>query len=68
MYVSEMASENFDWKNAFKKNRVKIVRCLANPDEVGGHLYQMKIFNDEMYETVKVSSLIKKVKLVHKRI
>lgn len=54
-----MASENFDWKNAFKKNRVKIVRGLANPDEVGGHLYQMKIFNDEMYETVKVSSLIK---------
>ncbi|XP_076112485.1 caspase-2-like [Mytilus galloprovincialis] len=48
-----MASENFDWKNAFKKNRVKIVRGLANPDEVGGHLYQMKIFNDEMYETVK---------------
>ncbi|XP_052080957.1 caspase-2-like isoform X2 [Mytilus californianus] len=48
-----MTAENFDWKNAFRKNRVKIVKGLANPDEVGGHLYQMKIFNDEMYDTVK---------------
>lgn len=41
MSVSEMALETFDWKNPFKKNRVKIVKGLANPHEVGGHLYQI---------------------------
>lgn len=42
-----------DWKTAYKKNRVNIVKGLANPDEVAGLLFQSEILNDEMHETVK---------------
>ncbi|CAC5387623.1 CASP2 [Mytilus coruscus] len=47
-----MTAENYDWKNAFKKNRVKIVKGLANPDEVASELFQLEIFNSEMFETI----------------
>lgn len=44
-----------DYKTAYKKNRVRIVGGLANPDAVAGLLFQSGIFNDEMHETVIVS-------------
>ncbi|VDI66714.1 Hypothetical predicted protein [Mytilus galloprovincialis] len=48
----EMTAENYDWKNAFKKNRVIIVKGLANPDEVANELFQSEILNVEMHETI----------------
>lgn len=55
MFVLEMADANYDWKHAFKKNRVKIVKGLANPDAVAGQLFQSAIFNSEMHELIVVS-------------
>lgn len=50
-----MASNNYEWKNAFTKNRVMIVKGLANPVEVADQLYRMNIFTEEMRDEITVS-------------
>lgn len=51
-----MASNNYEWKNAFTKNRVMIVKGLANPVEVADQLYRMNIFTEEMRDEITQTS------------
>ncbi|XP_063418278.1 caspase-3-like isoform X2 [Mytilus trossulus] len=51
-----MASNDYEWKNAFKKNRVMIVKGLANPVEVADQLYRMNIFTEDMRDEITQTS------------
>ncbi|XP_052073553.1 caspase-3-like isoform X2 [Mytilus californianus] len=42
-----------DWKKAFAKNRVEIVRNLANPNDVAGCLFSDRVFTEEMRDGVQ---------------
>ncbi|OPL33543.1 caspase-2, partial [Mytilus galloprovincialis] len=42
-----------DWKKAFAKNRVQIVKNLANPNNVADSLFSDKVFTEEMRDEVQ---------------
>lgn len=43
-----------DWKKAFFKNRVQIVKNLANPNDVADCLFSDRLFTEEMRDEVQV--------------
>ncbi|VDI06563.1 caspase 2 [Mytilus galloprovincialis] len=42
-----------DWKKAFAKNRVQIVKNLANPNNVADSLFSDRVFTEEMRDEVQ---------------
>ena len=50
-----MATKNDLNKDALTKNRVEIIKKLANPDQVADYLFSKKVFDSEMRDIVLVS-------------
>lgn len=51
------------WKNAFTKNRVKIVKNLANPNSVADCLYSDGIITKDMHDEIDVRVFVIKTNL-----
>ena len=50
-----MATKNVLNKTALTKNRVEIIKKLANPDQVADYLFSKEVLNSEMRDKVLVS-------------
>jgi hypothetical protein len=50
-----MATKNVLNKTALTKNRVEIIKELANPDQVADYLFSKEVLNSEMRDKVLVS-------------
>lgn len=50
-----------DWKKAFRSNRVRILKNLANPDSVADYLFSdHHTLTDEMHDRVLVRFAVNK--------